>query len=161
MVMASCMDELNFQIEVASKNDAPNILAIQKAAFLGQAKIYKNYELPPLTQNLDSIEKEFEEKTFLKAMIKGEIIGAVRFILTKGCVIIDRIVVKPEYQNKGIGTALLKKIEAIIPNAIAFQLFTGNKSVRNIHLYEKIGYKVIGQDISDQGIELLHLEKKP
>ena len=155
------MTEFNIQIEIASKDDAVKILEIQKAAFHGQAKIYNNYELPPLTQSLESIVKEFHEKTFLKVIFNGEIIGTVRFKVREGYVTIDRIVVKPEHQNKGIGTALLKKIESMVPDAIAFQLFTGNKSARNIHLYEKTGYNIIGRQITGQGIELLHMEKRP
>jgi len=58
------MSEIDFRIEIASKDDAAKILAIQKAAFLGQAKIYNNYELPPLTESLESIEKEFDNKVF-------------------------------------------------------------------------------------------------
>ena len=155
------MTENNIQVEIASRDDAPKILAIQKEAFLGQAKIYNNFELPPLTQSLESIEEEFAEKTFLKVLSHGEIIGAVRFCVRKGQVEIDRIVVKPDHQNKGIGTALLKKIEIMVPGASAYQLFTGNKSTRNIHLYEKVGYRVIGGETSDQGVELFHMEKRP
>lgn len=62
------MDEDTIQIEIASIKDASEILAIQKAAFLGQARIYNNFQLPPLTQNLESIENEFSsiEKPFSK-----------------------------------------------------------------------------------------------
>ncbi|AGF79469.1 acetyltransferase, N-acetylglutamate synthase [Desulfocapsa sulfexigens DSM 10523] len=155
------MNEPDIQIEIASKNDANEILEIQKSAFLGQAAIYNNYELPPLTQSLESIENEFGEKTFLKVVINGQIIGAVRFKQKEGIVTIDRIVVKPEYQNKGIGTLLLKQIEKIATNPKSYQLFTGNKSSRNIHLYEKSGYKVIKKETTNQGIELLKMEKLP
>ncbi len=154
------MTESTIQVEIASKNDALKILEIQKAAFEGQAKIYHNYKLPPLTQNLESIEKEFHEKTFLKVLLNEQIIGAVRFKVSEGYVTIDRMVVKPEYQNKGVGTTLLKKIESMVLNAVAFQLFTGNKSARNIHLYEKTGYRIVGKQTTEQGIELLHMEKR-
>ncbi|MEN8134950.1 MAG: GNAT family N-acetyltransferase [Thermodesulfobacteriota bacterium] len=87
--------------------------------------------------------------------------ASVRFKVIDGYVVIDRIVVEPEHQNQGIGTALLKEIESRVPNAVTFQLFTGNKSDRNIHLYENLGYKVIKKQTTDQGIELLHMEKRP
>jgi len=155
------MGKPDVQIEIAFKNDADKILEIQKAAFQGQAAIYNNYDLPPLTQSQQSIENEFDEKTFLKALVQKEIIGSVRFKLNEGVVTIERIVVKPEHQNKGIGTALLRQVENMVPHAIAYQLFTGNKSVRNIHLYEKSGYKVVNRKIAKQGIELLQMEKRP
>jgi len=73
------MNDPDLQISLASKNDANEILELQKSAFLGQAAIYNNYELPPLTQTLESIENEFGEKTFLKAVSNGQVIGSVRF----------------------------------------------------------------------------------
>jgi len=148
------------QIETASIDDANKILNIQKEAFLDQALIYNNYQIPPLTQSLDSIENEFNEKTFLKVVSKGQIIGSVRFNDIDGYVTVDRIVVMPEHQNQGIGTMLLKEIESRVPNAVAFQLFTGNKSKRNIHLYKKMGYKIVKEETTDQGIGLLHMEKR-
>jgi ribosomal protein S18 acetylase RimI-like enzyme len=155
------MNKENIQVKVASVDDAEEILTIQKDAFLGQAKIYKNDELPPLTQSLDSIKNEFKTKTFLKVLFNGRIIASVRFEEKDNFVTIDRIVVSPVHQNKGIGTALLQAIETMSPSAIAFQLFTGNKSARNIHLYEKLGYEIINRKTTDQGIELLHMEKRP
>jgi GNAT superfamily N-acetyltransferase len=149
------------QIKTASIDDANKILEIQKTAFLDQARIYNNYQLPPLTQSLESIKNEFNGKTFLKVMLKGQIIASVRYKVIDGYVTIDRMVVEPEYQNQGIGTRLLKEVESRVPNATAFQLFTGNKSDRNIYLYEKIGYKIIKNQITDQGIKLLYMEKRP
>lgn len=155
------MNKNDIQVKTASIDDASKILEIQKSAFLSQARIYENYQLPPLTQNLESIQNEFNGKTFLKVMLKGQIIASVRFKAIDGYVTIDRIVVEPEYQNQGIGTTLLKEIESRVPNAIAFKLFTGKKSVRNIYLYKKLGYKIIKNQITDQGIELLYMEKRP
>lgn len=149
----------NIQVEIASIDDAGEILQVQKEAFEGQAKIYDNYELPPLTQSLDSIKNEFNTKTFLKVLRKGKIIASVRLEKKDKFINIDRIVVKPEYQNNGIGTALLNKIETIVPSGIALQLFTGNKSARNIHLYEKHGFRTVNKKTTAQGIELLHMKK--
>jgi len=159
--MLEKMTQENIQVEIASVDDADDILKVQKDAFLGQAKIYNNDKLPPLTQSLDSIKNEFKVKTFLKVLLNGKIIASVRFDEKDNFVTIDRVVVIPEYQNKGIGTALLHKIETMSPNAIVFQLFTGNKSARNIHLYEKLGYRIINRKTTDQCIELLHMVKRP
>lgn len=154
------MIQKNIQVEIASIDDASEILKVQKDAFLGQAKIYNNYQLPPLTQSLESIKEEFREKTFLKVSIDGQIIASVRFEKIDNSVTIDRIVVKPEYQNQGIGTKLLKEIETKVPSASSFQLFTGKKSARNIHLYEKMGYRRIYKKTTDQRIELFHMAKR-
>ena len=55
---------------------------------------------------------------------------------------IENICIKPEYQNKGIGTAILKEI--IFENKgknIKLQAFKINE--RAIKLYERIGFKKI------------------
>lgn len=112
------MAKFNIQVEIASIKDAEKILEIQKAAFLGQARIYENYQLPPLTQSLESIKNEFNEKTFLKVQIGTQIIASVRFKVNDGYVTIDRLVVKPEYQSQGIGTTLLSEIESRVPDSL-------------------------------------------
>jgi ribosomal protein S18 acetylase RimI-like enzyme len=43
-------------------------------------------------------------------------------------------------QNKGFGTSLLKEIEIYYKNK-TFELFTSNKSEKNIKLYLKNGYE--------------------
>lgn len=150
----------NIEVKIASKEDAADILEIQKQAYHGQAEIYNNYDLPPLTQGLESLENEFDDKTILKVLSCGRIIGVVRYAVNNGHVAIDRMAVKPEFQNQGVGTALLKEVESRVLNALSFQLFTGSKSARNIYFYKKMGYRIIGNTITDQGIELLHLEKR-
>jgi GNAT superfamily N-acetyltransferase len=150
----------DIKIETASVDDAETVLCIQKKAFLEQAEIYNDYQLPPLTQSLDSIEEEFKSKTFLKAVLNNQIIASTRFSVTDGYVDIDRLVVDPHYQNQGIGMLLLKEVERIALGATALRLFTGNKSKRNLHLYNKLGFCKVREDMTDQGITLVYLEKK-
>ena len=156
-VMAQSMST----IEIALLKDASDILEIQKEAFVGQAPIYDNYQLPPIVQSLNSLKSDFTKYTFLKVVLNASIIGSVRFKIVDGHVTIERLVVKPEHQNHGIGTDLMKAVESNNPDAESFQLFTGNKSERNIHIYEKLSYKTVYRETTDQGIELLHMMKKP
>ncbi len=155
------MDTDEIHVERASVNDASEILEVQKAAFLGQARIYNNFNLPPLTQSLESMLEEFNHKVFLNVLLNGQIIASVRFQEVDGHVTIERLVVKPEYQNNGIGTILMKEVESKVLDAVSFNLSTGNKSIRNIHVYEQIGYKIVNTETTDQGIELLYMLKKP
>lgn len=148
-------------IRNANLDDASEILEIQKEAFLGQAKIYNNYELPPLTQEIESLREEYKEKIVLKYEVQNRIIGSVRYKDEDGTVTVDRLVVKPSEQSKGIGTRLLQAVEEMNPEATKFRLFTGNKSERNIHLYKNVGYKEIGRSFTDQGIQLIYMEKIP
>ena len=42
-------------IERAVTDDAADILALQKLAYLSEASIYVDWHLPPITQTLDSL----------------------------------------------------------------------------------------------------------
>lgn len=151
---------LDTVIEQASISDADEILELQKAAFLGQARIYNNVHLPPLVQTFESLVHDFTGMTFLKAVLNSQIIGSVRFLKTGNCVNVCRLIVHPDFQNKGAGTFLMKSLENLFPVGTEFHLFTGDKSSRNIHLYTKLGYHVTRKEATDLGIVHIHMAKK-
>ena len=101
------------QLEItrASQEDAEIILHLQIHAYLSEAEIYNDYSIPPLIQTLKEIRQEFSQQVFLKALVEGEIVGSVRAYLEKGTAYIRRLMVKPDSQNKGIGTRLMRAIE--------------------------------------------------
>jgi ribosomal protein S18 acetylase RimI-like enzyme len=148
------------EIRQASIDDAEEILKIQKEAYWKQGEIYQNFQIRPLTQTLDTLKDEFAEKTFLVALINGQVISSVRFWQQDDIVQIERISVKPEVQNQGIGMMLLLELEKYCPQARAFELFTGAKSLRNIHVYEKLGYVVTKKKDDGQGILTLYMRKE-
>lgn len=51
----------------------------------------------------------------------------------------------PEYQNKGYGAKVMELMEKLHQNIKIWSLGTSSFSVRNQHLYEKMGYKKVGQ----------------
>lgn len=51
----------------------------------------------------------------------------------------------PEYHNKGYGTKAMELMEKLHEDIKIWSLSTSIFSVRNQHLYEKMGYKRIGQ----------------
>jgi predicted N-acetyltransferase YhbS len=147
------------QIEKAVVTDAQEILAIQKLAFQSQAKIYNNYDIPPLVETLEEVKAAFSTHTILKASINGRIIGSVRF-LEKDCTcFVGRLLVDPAFQNQGVGAELLRQVECLSPTVKRFELFTGYKSEKSLYLYKKFGYKEFktGKDAED--IPIIYLEK--
>jgi RimJ/RimL family protein N-acetyltransferase len=52
--------------------------------------------------------------------------------------------IAPEYQNKGYGAEALELMEKLHPNIRIWSLSTSTFSIRNQHLYEKMGYIKIG-----------------
>jgi ribosomal protein S18 acetylase RimI-like enzyme len=147
-------------IERATITDAEEILALQKLAYRSEAEIYNDFKIPPLVQTLESIERDFESQFFLKALLDERIIGSVRAYSKEGTCYIGRLIVHPDFQNRGIGTGLMNELERIFNNCRSFELFTGDRSERNLYLYQKLGYKIFKTaKITDQ-TTIVYLEKK-
>jgi len=88
-------------IEKATVSDAGELLVLQKLAYRSEAKIYNDFRLPPLVQTLESMEEDFKNHLFLKAVIDGRIIGSVRVNAREGTCYIGRLIVHPDFQNRG------------------------------------------------------------
>jgi ribosomal protein S18 acetylase RimI-like enzyme len=146
-------------IERAQVEDAEVILELQKLAYLSEAEIYNNHRIPPLTQTLEEIKTEFYNQIFLKALIENRIIGSVRAYQTKGTCHIGRLVVHPEFQNRGIGSRLMREIENLFETSRRFKLFTGDNSERNLYLYQKLGYREYRRQKFQENLVLVYLEK--
>ena len=129
-------------IEKATIADAEEILLLQKLAYRSEAEIYHDFNIPPLLQTLEEIKKDYGNQYFLKAIVEGKIIGSVRAFEKEGTCFVGRLIVHPDFQNRGIGTKLMNEIERIFNTSERFELFTGDRSVRNLYLYQKLGYKI-------------------
>jgi ribosomal protein S18 acetylase RimI-like enzyme len=133
---------------------------LQKQAFLSEADIYNDFDIsPPLLQTLEELTKEFSESIILKAVLGDFIVGSVRGFQVDETVFIKRLIVNPNYQNQGIGTKLMKSIEDSFKNHKRYELFTGHKSNRNLHLYQKIGYKEFKRIPIHENLTMIYLEK--
>lgn len=144
-------------IEKANVSDTKEILLLQKLAYRSEAHTYNDFGISPIIQTLYQIEKDFEKWIFLKAVIDDKIIGSVRAYEKEGTCHIGRLIVHPDFQNRGIGTKLMKEIEKIFDGK-RFELFTGDKSQKNLYLYQKLGYKIFKEKKIDN-INYMYLEK--
>ena len=146
-------------IASAKIDDAEAILSLQKRAFESEAKLYNDWGIPPLTQSLDSLKAEILAGGVLKYSQDGVIIGSVRALLQDGKCKIGRMMVAPEFQGQGIGSALLAAIEARFPQAHSFELFTGAKSEGNIRLYRRHGYEIVTTKALSPSVTLVFMSK--
>lgn len=147
-------------IEEAGIGDAEEILVLQKAAYESEAELYNDHTLPPLIQTLGGIEADFGRQLFLKAVEEGEIIGSVRGYQEEGTCYIGRLIVRPDLQGKGIGSMLMDEIEDRFAQADRFELFTGHRSEKALHIYAKRGYEVCRTEPIHDGLTLVYLEKR-
>jgi phosphoribosylanthranilate isomerase len=151
--------EILVLIEPARVGAAAEILALQKMAYRSEAELNQDFKIPPLVQTLAEIESEFYRKLFLRANADGRIVGSVRADIRGRTCHIGRLIVHPDWQNLGIGSRLLKEIEAGFPQAERFELFTSERSERNLYLYQKSEYRIFRREPINERVTLVYLEK--
>ena len=125
-------------------DDAGEILTLQRAAYVTEAQLYRDVDLPPLTQSLVDLAAELArpEVTVWGYRDGGRLVAAMR-IRTEGDVAhLGRVVVAPDLQGRGLGSALLSWVEHLLPEEVsAVELFTGEHSTANLRLYTRLGYR--------------------
>lgn len=147
------------KIRQAEQKDLLAILNLQYVAYQSEARLLNNPDIPPLKQTLDEVKQEFEIGTFLKAVDEADtIIGSVRAYAKGDTLHIGKLIVHPDRQGKGIGTALLHEIERVCPHG-RYELFTSSKSLKNIRLYERAGYSIFQEQDISGGLKFIYLEK--
>ena len=147
-------------ITKAVKEDLPTILDIQRKAFGEVARIFHLKSMPQIKQTLESLTAEFNNCTILKASIANTLVGSVRAHNKNDTCYISGLIVLPEYQNKGIGKALMSEIENQFKNIVnRYELFTGSRDPRNLYLYNKLGYKSFKTEKHNDQISFVYMEK--
>ena len=141
--------------------DLPQILALQKLAFASEAARYDDPQLPPMTQTLPELEAELARSRFLQIVAGEAIIASVRgYVDDAGTGHIGRLIVAPDEQGRGLGGRLLRAIEAELTDAIRFELFTGDRSIGPMKLYERLGYRRY-KTVPNGSHALVYMEKRP
>jgi ribosomal protein S18 acetylase RimI-like enzyme len=148
-----------FAIERAAVEDAAAIYALQKQAYTSEAEIYRDYSIAPLVETMDEVTQSLQNHVYLKAVSGGQICGAVRGLEDGGSCFVGRLMVHPAMQNQGLGAKLLRELEKVFPGAARFELFTGQRSEKNIHLYEKLGYVIFRRETIHSGLDFVYMEK--
>ncbi len=146
-------------IEKACKSDLAEILKLQYLAYQSEAELFNTTDIPPLKQTLDEIILEFQKGIILKATDENvKIIGSVRAYSENGTAYIGRLMVHPDFQKRGIGSLLLSEIEKRYPD-FRYELFTSTRSISNIRLYQKLGYKPFREEIVTEELQFVYMEK--
>lgn len=148
------------RIERAGVADAGEILTAQRAAYVTEAQRHGDPFLPPLVESLDQLRKAIGEAIVLKATAGRRLVGAVRGRFNDRTCLIGRLVVVPDQQGRGIGSALLRAIEnEAAGRADTLVLFTGHLSDGNIRLYRRLGYAETHRERVAGHLTLVHLRK--
>lgn len=150
---------MEISIYKANYEDLPEILQLQYLAYQSEAELFGSRDIPPLKQTLDEVIGEYNAGIILKILDNsGNIIGSVRAKEDKGTVYIGKLMVHPQHRRHGYGTRLLNEIERYFPEK-RYELFTSTRSIDNIRLYQKSGYKVFKHKAVDDELQFVFLEK--
>ncbi|OPJ64375.1 GNAT family N-acetyltransferase [Clostridium oryzae] len=138
-------------LEKVQEEDAERIFEIKRLAYTDEDTKFGGGRGDKLKYigNLGFISWCMNRFLLYKIMLDGIIIGTFwldhetddrehHFEVQDFCII-------PEYHNKGYGTRALELMEKLHENIKIWSLSTSIFSVTNQHLYEKMGYKRIGQ----------------
>jgi len=74
---------------------------------------------------------------------------------------IERLIVAPDWQGRGLGVRLLRVAEKLAPAEVtSYELNTGAESERNLGLYRKAGYREARRERQTAKVELVILTKR-
>jgi tRNA (guanine37-N1)-methyltransferase len=140
-------------VRTAVPADAPELLVLQRACWVPEARVSGGWEIPPLVETLDDVRAWLGEWTTWVARVPstgradGRLVGAVRGRLRPGDPTVwesGRLMVAPDLQGRGVGRALLELAEAAAPaSAGTFWLNTSKAMGSNIRRYRRAGYRVV------------------
>lgn len=143
----------------ADYKDLDEILRLQYLAYKSEAALFGTDDIPPLKQKIEEVIGEYERGTILKLVDdENVIIGSVRAKEENGTVYIGKLMVHPDHRGKGYGTRLLTEIEKYF-SCKRCELFTSTRSVDNIRMYEKNGYKEYKREAISDELIFVYMEK--
>jgi GNAT superfamily N-acetyltransferase len=133
-------------------DDAGEVLTLLRAAYVSEARLHDDLDLPPLVQTLGQLRADLADPAVvtlglrLRATGYGRLVGTARLAATpddvaSGVADVGRLAVVPDLQGRGLGRRLLELVEAARPPGVTrLRLFTGEHSESNIRLYRRAGY---------------------
>ncbi len=155
------LGELEGALTLAVPADAAELLTLQRACWVQEQQANPGVEIPAHQESLADLQAWMHEWTTLVLRAGGRLIGAARARRHGDTWDIGRIMVAPDLQGRGIGRLLLRRIEQAAPEGVReFLLFTGAGSVRNIRMYKKAGYRLVGADPEVTGAVRLTKRRK-
>lgn len=126
----------------ATVADAPELLVLQRACWVQEAIDNASLQLPALTESLDDVAAWLADWQVWLVHRHGRLVAAVRARHDGTVWEIGRLMVAPDLAGRGLGRWLLTYAESAAPEDVeAVGLFTGARSLRNLALYQRAGYR--------------------
>jgi GNAT superfamily N-acetyltransferase len=136
------MDDV--RIDLITADEAGELLTVRRAAFVTEAQLYGDPNLPALTQSLTELVADIDrpDVVTLGGWMGHRLVGSIRVELEAERATLGRLAVVPDLQGRGIGTQLLMAVLQYLPEQTKeVWVFTGQDSKQNISMYAKHGYE--------------------
>lgn len=134
------------ELRPARPADAGELLTLQLACWVAEARDNPGVTIPALQETLDDVRRWMHVWTVLVLRREGRLIGAARARRDGDAWDVGRLMVAPDLQGQGLGRFLLDRIEAAASGDVtSYELFTGAGSLRNQKMYKQAGYRLSGR----------------
>lgn len=147
---AAALDGLaGAEVRQAVPADAEEILVLQRACWLEEARDNARFDIPALEEDVEDVRAGL---TLLRTWVVrsgGRLVASVRAgeeTDDRGERVwrIGRLMVAPDLRGRGLGQELLALAEAAAPEGTsAYVLITGGRSAANLRRYGRSGYRVV------------------
>ena len=134
-----------FEIRTATEADIPKIHEITNIAFNAYIDMVGIDQIAALKETEEDIRKDLETKLIFAAFMNGEIVGSVRLeFFEDKTAYLSRFCVDPDYQNIGIGKAIMNLVDATMKKLKIkrLKLHTASKAKALIHFYYGRGFYI-------------------
>jgi N-acetylglutamate synthase-like GNAT family acetyltransferase len=148
-------------IHRAQASDVEDMYSIQMRAFEEEGRRGDTRDIPPLQEQIASIAEHVKTQVALIAKEDGSTVGCVRGVTEGQVCTIRALVVDPTKHGRGIGTELLKALEAELKDVDRINLTTNTIMEGNVPFYERHGYHVIEYTVPRPGVTLAQMSKSP
>lgn len=132
------------RIALVTDDHAGELLTLRRAAFVSEAQLYDDPNIPPLTQTLAELREDMAREDIVTVGVwEGHrLVGSLRVEVEGSKATLGRLAVAPDQQGRGLGTTLMFAILDYLPEQVTeIWAFTGKDSKQNLALYTKHGYE--------------------
>ena len=135
------------------------LLTIQKRAFAEDYNVYQDHDTSPVNETHEKLIENIVHSLHYTIWSNDTVIGGIDIRKKENILLLDKLFIANEYQNKGIGTKIMKLMEAELPSIKIWRLYTPYLNKRNQYFYEKFGYEKIGEVQLTEKLLLFKYEK--
>lgn len=147
----------------ANIHDSEKIYEMQLIGFKALLDKYQDYETSPGAEPLEIVRSRFKypqiDHYFIQLL--GEKIGYICISqFEENSCVLSQMFVLPEFQGKGYAQQAIIQVEKLYPQAKKWTLDTIKQEEKNCHLYEKMGYKLTGDETKiNDGMDIVYYAK--